>query len=71
VKILSATTFWKQLRQLLKNVPVDDILITKCGRPIAKLAPVGGSCADLIGSVPDFLYENEDALFSTGIQWNY
>ena len=70
MRTLSATAFREQFLQLLENVPTDGILITKRGQPVAKLVPVRGSCADLIGSDPNFLYENDDDLFSTGIQWD-
>jgi len=70
VRTLSATAFREQFLQLLEKIPVDGILITKRGHPVAKLVPVRGSCTDLIGSAPDFLYENGDDLFSTGIQWD-
>jgi prevent-host-death family protein len=70
VKILSVTAFREQCLQLLENVPIDGVLITKRGRPVAKLIPVHRDCTDLIGSAPDFLYENEDDLFSTGSRWD-
>ena len=40
------------------------------GHPVAKLLPVRPrSCVDLIGSIPELRYKDED-VFSTGERWD-
>ncbi len=49
----------------IPELPSEGILIARHEEPVAKLLPVRASCADLIGIAPDFLYDNEDDLFTT------
>jgi prevent-host-death family protein len=67
---LNVTEFREQCLQLLDNVPAEGILITKRGRPVAKLLPVPSSCLDLIGSVKNLSIDAEDDLLSTGLAWD-
>jgi prevent-host-death family protein len=67
---LNVTEFREQCLQLLDNVPAEGVLITKRGRPVAKLLPVPLSCLDLIGSVKNLSVDPEDDLLSTGLAWD-
>lgn len=67
---MTATQFRKQCLRLLDGVPLEGVVITKRGRPVAKLLPIRRSCADLIGSLPDLVVDPRDNLFSTGLRWD-
>ena len=47
----------------------EDVLITKRGKPVAKLIPIGADSAALIGSLRGKLRIKGD-IMSTGIRWN-
>ena len=70
VKAMNVTEFRQQCLQLLDRVPSGGVLITKRGRPVAKLIPVRSSCADLIGTIPGLSSDPSDDLFSTGLDWD-
>jgi len=70
MKVLNVTEFREQCLQLLDGLPSDGVLITKRGRPVAKLTPVASSCVSFIGSVKNIVVDPEDDLFSTGIKWD-
>lgn len=62
--------FRQRCLALVDALPAEGILITRHGHPVAKLLPVRpASCADLIGSIP-MLINNNDDLFSTEEQWD-
>jgi len=67
---IPVSDFRQQCLSLIDHLPPEGILITRRGEPVARLLPVKGSCAELIGSAPDLLYGNDDDLLSTGIRWN-
>jgi antitoxin (DNA-binding transcriptional repressor) of toxin-antitoxin stability system len=69
MQTLNAAEFGERCLQLLEDLPLEGIMITKMGRPIAKLMPVLPSCFDLIGSVKGLAADPEDDLFSTGLTW--
>src|SRR6185437_17090365 len=70
MRTLNVSDFREQCLQLLDGLPADGILITKRGRPVAKITPVPSSCSNLIGSVKDLTSNPEDDLFSTGVAWD-
>ena len=70
MRSIPVSDFRQQCLSLIDNIPSEGILITRRGEPVAKLLPVKGSCAELIGSVPDLLFDNDDDLLSTGIRWD-
>ena len=67
---INISEFRQKCLTLMDDVPAEGIVITKHGRPVAKLVPIRQSPAELIGSVPDLLVDNNDDLFSTGIKWD-
>ena len=70
MKVINISEFRQQCLSLVDQLPSEGILIARHGEPVAKLLPVRGSGADLIGTAPDFLYDNDDDLFTTGIRWD-
>ena len=69
VKTLAAAKFKEQCLALLDRVDPEGIVITKHGRPVAKLIPAGADSAGLIGSLKGKLRIKGDIL-STGLAWN-
>ncbi len=67
---LNVTEFREQCLQLVDGLSPDGVLITKRGRPVAKLVPVNSSCIDLIGSIKDLSMDQDDDLLSTGLAWD-
>jgi prevent-host-death family protein len=66
---ISASKFKEQCLALLDNVGPEGIVITKHGKPVAKLTPMPRSCADLIGCLKGEVRIKGD-IFSTGITWD-
>ena len=60
--------FKEQCLALLEQVDPDGIVITKRGKSIAKLIPIGTDSASLIGSLRGKLKIKGD-IISTGIKW--
>ncbi len=66
---LSASKFKEQCLSLLDRLDPDGILITKHGKPVARVIPAGTAHAALIGSLKGKIRIKGDIL-STGIRWN-
>ena len=69
MKQLSASKFREQCLALLDRVDPEGIVVTKRGKPIAKLIPFGADSADLIGSLKGKL-RIKGQILSTGIKWD-
>ena len=69
MKQIAAAKFKEQCLSLLDEVDQDGIVITKRGKPVAKLIPIGAESASLIGSLAGKLKIQGDVL-STGVRWN-
>ena len=69
MKTISATKFKEQCLALLDSVGPDGLVITKHGRPVAKLLPLGADSADLIGALEGKIEIRGD-LQSTGLEWH-
>jgi prevent-host-death family protein len=69
VKTISATRFKEQCLALLDSVGPEGLLITKHGRPVARLLPVGADSAALIGCLRGKIEIRGD-LLSTGLRWD-
>src|SRR5207247_11219691 len=65
---IAAAKFKEQCLALLEDVDPDGIVITKRGKPIAKLIPLGTDSASLIGSLRGKLHIRGDFM-STGAEW--
>lgn len=66
---IPAAKFKEQCLALLESVDADGIVITKRGKPVAKLIPLGADSATLIGSLRKKLKITGD-IMSTGVKWN-
>jgi antitoxin (DNA-binding transcriptional repressor) of toxin-antitoxin stability system len=66
---INASKFKEQCLALLDNLDSEGILITKRGKPVARLIPESSGCAALIGSMRGKIAIKGD-LFSTGAKRN-
>jgi antitoxin (DNA-binding transcriptional repressor) of toxin-antitoxin stability system len=66
---INASRFKEQCLALLDNLNPEGVVITKHGKPVARLVPVSADCASLIGSMKGHIRVNGDIL-STGLRWN-
>jgi prevent-host-death family protein len=69
VRRLNASKFKAQCLSLLDHLDPEGIVITKHGKPVARLVPIESGCAELIGSMRGKVKVKGD-IFSTGIKWN-
>jgi prevent-host-death family protein len=69
MKRVPAAKFKKQCLTLLDRLGPDGILITKHGKPVAKLVPVHADNANLIGSLKDKIKIKENIL-TTRMKWD-
>jgi len=69
MKRMAAAQFKAQCLSLLDRVDPDGIVITKRGRPVAKLIPLGADSASLIGALKDRV-KIRGELLSTGVRWH-
>lgn len=69
MKQIAAAKFKEQCLSLLDEVDADGIVITKHGKPVAKLIPYASDSASLIGSLASKLKIKGDIL-STGVDWD-
>jgi prevent-host-death family protein len=65
---IPAAKFKEQCLALLEQVDPDGIVITKRGKPVAKLIPLGTDSASLIGSLRGKLRIKGD-IMSSGVKW--
>ena len=69
MKQVAAAKFKAQCLSMLDDVDADGIVITKRGKPVAKLIPIASDSASLIGSLRGKLTITGDIL-STGSRWD-
>jgi prevent-host-death family protein len=67
MKTIAATRFKQQCLALLESVDPEGIVITKHGKPVARLVPIEGASRALIGSLKGKI---KGDIFSTGLRWN-
>lgn len=68
-KTIGAAQFKEHCLAILDEVGPEGIVVTKHGKPVAKLIPIEADSADLIGSLKDDIEVKGDIL-STGVTWN-
>ena len=68
-KTIGAAQFKQQCLALLDAVGPEGIVITKHGKPVARLVPVENESHQLLGSLEGKLRINGD-IFSTGVSWD-
>jgi prevent-host-death family protein len=69
MKEIGAAKFKEQCLALLDNLDADGLIITKRGKPVARVIPYGTKGADLIGSLRHKVKIKGD-VFSTGVRWD-
>ncbi|MDE0335591.1 MAG: hypothetical protein OXI64_11575 [Defluviicoccus sp.] len=69
MKTIGAAKFKEQCLGLLDDLDPDGLIITKRGKPVARLLPFDRQHAELIGSLRDKVEIRGDIL-STGIEWD-
>jgi prevent-host-death family protein len=68
-KHIAAAKFKEQCLALLDQVDPDGIVITKHGKPVARLIPFASDSASLIGSLAGKL-KIKGEILSTGLDWD-
>jgi len=66
---INASKFKEQCLSLLDYLGAEGFVLTKRGKPVANVMPIGSGCAALIGSMKGKL-NIKGNLLSTGIRWN-
>ena len=66
---ISASKFKEQCLSLLDQVGPEGILITKHGKPVARLVPVESDSRHLLGSLKGKL-KIKGNILSTGVEWH-
>lgn len=69
MKQIAAAEFKAHCLSLLDRVDDEGLVITKHGKPVAKLIPIRAESASLIGSLKGKL-KIKGPTFSTGIKWD-
>ena len=68
-KTIGAAQFKEKCLAILDEVGPEGIVVTKHGKPVAKLIPIEADSAHLIGSLKDEIEVKGDIL-STRVTWN-
>ena len=68
-KRIGAAKFKEQCLAILDDLGPDGVVITKHGRPVARVLPIHSDPASLIGSLRGKLHIKGD-IISTGIRWD-
>ena len=66
---MNVSTFKQQCLALLDNLSPEGILITKHGRPVARVIPASSDCAELIGSMKGKI-RVLGKILSAGTRWD-
>jgi prevent-host-death family protein len=69
MKQIAAAKFKEQCLSILDHVEDEGLVITKRGRPVARLLPIRAESASLLGSLKGKL-KIKGALLTTGVSWN-
>lgn len=69
MKQIGAAKFKQECLSVIDRLSPEGIVITKHGRPVAKLIPISVDSASLIGSLKGKLKIKGDIL-STGLRWD-
>jgi prevent-host-death family protein len=65
---INASKFKEQCLSLLDNLDTEGIVVTKRGKPVARVIPISKGCASLIGSLKGQL-KIKGGILSTGLDW--
>ena len=69
MQTIGAAQFKAQCLALLDELETDGLIITKGGKPVARVLPYAQGDADLIGSLRGKIRIKDDIL-TTGVRWN-
>ena len=69
METMGAAKFKEQCLALLDRLDSDGLVITKRGKPVARVVPYGREDADLIGSLRHKI-EVRGNVFTTGVRWD-
>lgn len=69
MKTVAAAKFKEQCLAILDRLEPDGIVITKHGKPIAKVLPIERASADLIGTLRGRIRVKGD-IQTTGLKWD-
>jgi prevent-host-death family protein len=69
MKEIGAAKFKEQCLALLDNLDADGLIVTKRGKPVARVIPYETNDGDLIGSLRGKLKIKGD-IFTTGLRWD-
>ena len=69
MKQIGAAKFKEQCLALLDDLTPEGLVITKHGKPVARVVPIGCEGSDLIGSLQDKIAVRGN-LESTGVTWD-
>ena len=69
MKRMGAAQFKQESLSVLDRLSPEGIIITKHGRPVAKLIPLGTDSASMVGCLKGKLKIRGDVL-STGLRWH-
>lgn len=67
-KKIGAAKFKAECLSILDNLTADGVIVTKHGRPVARVLPVATTSAALIGALRNEIEIHGDTL-STGVDW--
>ena len=68
MKTIAAAKFKEQCLAILDRLSPEGIVVTKHGRPVARVLPMQESSAELIGALEGQISIHGD-LLSTGVSW--
>ena len=68
MKTIGAAEFRKRCLALLDNLDAEGLIITRRGKPVARVVPYHQPCADLIGSLRNKIKIRGD-IVATGVRW--
>ena len=68
MKRIGATEFKEQCLALLDHLEPDGLIVTKHGKPVARVVPYSHNESDLIGSLRHKITVKGD-IFTTGARW--
>jgi prevent-host-death family protein len=68
-RTIGAARFKEQCLAIIDSLDAEGIVITKHGKPVARLVPMASESADLIGALKGKLEIRGDIL-STGVPWH-
>ncbi len=69
MKTIGVAKFKEQCLALLDRLDVEGLVVTKHGKPVARVIPYDQQCADLIGSLREKIKVRGDIL-TTGARWD-